>query len=157
MTPRGVSLRTVASVGAATFIVGAVLARMRALSGALVPAPALLGGVLLVLLVVFVLRLAWPVRSYLRGKATRPLDPHRAARAVMFAQAGALTGGAVVGWYLAELVVVLRSLDLPIYQTRAWQLALCVAAAAALAAAGLLAQSWCRVDPPSANHDHSSS
>ncbi len=148
MNASGVTGTRVATVAAVTGLVSAVLWQVRSNQGHLVPTPSLIGGVLLVLLVVFVLALAWPVRRYLRGRATRPLDPVRASRALVFAQAGALTGGAVAGWYAAQFVIVLRALDLHAYQSRAWQLGLCVVAAGLLAAAGLIAQNWCRVSPP---------
>ena len=74
--------------------------------------PSLLSGVLLVVMGGLVLWLARPVRRYLQGRATTSLDPLRAARTVVLAQAAALTGSAAAGWYLGQLVVVLTDLSL---------------------------------------------
>lgn len=124
-------------------------------TGRLIPQPPLLGAVLFVLLIVFVLVIAWPVRAHLRGDATKALDPLRAARAVVFAQSAALTGAALTGWYAAQLALVLSGRDLTIYRESAWRFAVVTLGAMLLAGAGLLAQSWCRLDPPDESPDES--
>lgn len=118
-------------------------------TGSLVPRPPWLAMVLLVAMGGAVLLLAWPIRRYLAGGATRPLDPLRAARVVVLSQAAALTGAAATGWYAGQLAVVLSGLDLVANQDRVLVTVLAVLAAMALAVAGLVAQRWCRVDPPS--------
>lgn len=124
-------------------------------SGRLIPEPPLLAAGLLAMLVVAVLWIAWPVRAVARGTATTHLDPLRAARAVVFAQAGALTGGALAGWYAGQLAVVVTHLELVAYHGRLWRIALLVLGSVLLAAAGLWAQSWCRVDRRGDDRDHS--
>lgn len=145
MSRRGVGVGTVLVVALVVGGVTGLLWQFLGARGQLVPAPPWLGAVLLVLLSLFVLGLTWPVRRYLEGKSQRPLDPIRSARALVFAQAGALTGGACTGWYAAQLLTALRHLDLLVYQDRAWRLGLMVLLSGALAAAGLVGQSWCRV------------
>jgi hypothetical protein len=122
-------------------------------TGRLVPEPPWLAAALVGLLIVVVLWVAWPVRATARGTATRHLDPLRAARAVVFAQAGALTGAALAGWYAGQLAVVAANLDLVAYHGRLWRIALLVVGSGLLAAAGLVAQSWCRVNRPK-DEDH---
>ena len=58
-----------------------------------------------------------------RGPATTSLDPLRAARTVVLAQAAALTGSAAAGWYAGQLVVVSTDLSLVANRSRILPLA----------------------------------
>lgn len=118
-------------------------------SGALVPRPSWLAAVLLVGMALFVVGFAWPVRSYLAGRSTRRLDPLRAARVVVLSQAATLTGAAAAGWYAGQMAIAASDLSLVANQDRLWRLAILVGAGLLLCIAGLVAQHWCRVDPPS--------
>ncbi|WP_162252791.1 DUF3180 domain-containing protein [Knoellia sp. Soil729] len=115
--------------------------------GTLVPRPSWLAAGLLAAMAAFVIGFAWPVRSYLAGSSTRRLDPLRAARVVVLAQAATLTGAAAAGWYAGQLAVVASDLSLVANEDRLWRLAILVGASVVLCIAGLLAQRWCRVDP----------
>lgn len=115
--------------------------------GTLVPRPSWLAAALLAAMAAFVVGFAWPVRAYLAGSSTRRLDPLRAARVVVLAQAATLTGAAATGWYAGQLAVVASDLSLVANQDRLWRLAILVAAAVVLCVAGLVAQHWCRIDP----------
>jgi hypothetical protein len=132
-----------AAAGLVSFGVFVLITR----SGELVPRPPLLAGVLLVVMAGLVLWLARPVRRYLQGRATTPLDPLQAARTVVLAQAAALTGSAATGWYAGQLAVVLSDLSLVANRSRILPLSLLLVAGVVLATAGLVAQRWCRVDP----------
>ena len=57
------------------------------------------------------LRRACRCRRFLRGEATRPLSPLRAMRTLVLAQAAALTGALVAGWYAAQALVLLPDAD----------------------------------------------
>jgi Protein of unknown function (DUF3180) len=104
--------------------------------------------VLLVAMAVLVLAAGLPVRRFLRGEARRPLNPMRAARTLVLAQAAALTGAGVFGWYAAQVAHALGEVELPGYRDLLWRLmALCVGALV-LMGAGMLTQRMCRVDPP---------
>ena len=116
-------------------------------TGSLVPQPPVIAMVLLVVMAAFVAGAAWPVRRYLHGSLQR-LDPIRAARTVVLAQAAALTGAAAAGWYAGQLAVAVGGRGLQANQARLLPLSLAVLAAVLLAAAGLLAQRWCRIEPP---------
>jgi prepilin signal peptidase PulO-like enzyme (type II secretory pathway) len=130
--------------GAGGFVVGVVITR----DGSLLPWPPLIAGLLLVVMGGLVLWLARPVRRYLQGRATVPLDPIQAARTVVLAQAAALTGAAASGWFVGQLAVLVRDLTLVANQERVLPFVLMLAASVALAVAGMVAQHWCRVEPP---------
>lgn len=148
MRRKEIRVKTLLLVAAATGIAGYAVFATITRNGSLVPRPALLSGVLLVVMGGLVLWLARPVHRYLQGRATTTLDPLRAARTVVLAQAAALTGSAAAGWYLGQLAVVLTDLSLDANQGRLLPLGALVVSAVALAAAGLVAQRWCRVEPP---------
>jgi hypothetical protein len=147
--PSGTRVTTVAVVGVVVGVASAALWLAITRTGRLVPAPPWLAALALVALAVLVLWFAWPVRRYLRSGGSRSIDPIRAARAVVLAQAGALTGGAAAGWYAGQVVAIATDLSLMVNQGRLWRVLLMVALAVALAVAGFVAQRWCRVDPPS--------
>lgn len=113
--------------------------------GALVPAPPWVALLILLALAGGVLVVARPVRAYLKGTSRKPLDRLRAARVLVLGQAGALTGAAVGGWYLGQLAVLVRDLDLLANRGPALRTGLGVASALLLVGAGMLAQSWCRL------------
>lgn len=154
MRHREIRVKTLAlvglGVGVASFGLFAVVAR----TGELVPRPPLLAAVLLTVMAGLVLWLARPVRQYLRGEATKTLDPLRAARTVVLAQAAALTGAAAAGWYTGQLAVVLTELSLVANRARILPLALLVLAGVLLAGSGIVAQRWCRIDPREDRDDH---
>jgi uncharacterized membrane protein len=153
MRRKEIRVQTLVLVAAVTGIIGFAIFAVITRSGTLVPKPSLLSGVLLVVMGGLVLWLARPVRRYLQGRATTSLDPLRAARTVVLAQAAALTGSAAAGWYAGQLVVVLTDLSLEANQGRLLPLGALVVAGLALAAAGLVAQRWCRIDRPDEDDD----
>ncbi len=115
--------------------------------GLLGPTP-WISSVLLVVMAVLVVGAGLPVRRFLRGEATKPLSPIRAARTLVLAQAAALTGAGVLGWYAAQLAHALAELSLPGYRDLVWHLLALCASAVVLATAGMATQRMCRVDPP---------
>jgi hypothetical protein len=104
--------------------------------------------VLLGAMAVLVVSAGLPVRRFLRGEARKSLNPMRAARTLVLAQAAALTGAGVLGWYAGQLAHALADLDLPDYHTVLWRLLGACAGALALAVAGMATQRMCRVEPP---------
>ena len=154
MRHKEIRVQVLALVGAGVGIVSFGLFVVVVRTGELVPRPPLLAAVLLTVMAGLVLRLARPVRQYLRGKATGSLDPLRAARTVVLAQAAALTGAAAAGWYAGQLAVVLTELSLVANRARILPLALLVLAGVVLAGAGIVAQRWCRIDPREDRDDH---
>jgi hypothetical protein len=148
MRHREIRVQTLAIVAAAAGLVSFAVFTMLTRDGSLVPRPSMLAGVLLLVMGGLVLWLARPIRRYLQGQATTPLDPLRAARTVVLAQAAALTGSAAVGWYAGQLLVAVGDLSLVANRGRTFSLLLLVLASVAVAAAGLVAQRWCRIEPP---------
>ncbi|GAA2734906.1 hypothetical protein GCM10009867_16020 [Pedococcus aerophilus] len=146
----GLGLRW-AQLAATALVVGAVSWigwRIYLNTGALLGPASWVSSVLLLLMAVLVIGAGLPVRRFLRGEATKPLSPIRAARTLVLAQAAALTGAGVLGWYAAQVAHALAELSLPGYRELLWRLlALCVSAAL-LAVAGMVTQRMCRVDPP---------
>jgi Protein of unknown function (DUF3180) len=144
----GVRVPALLLVGVLTAAGGYLIGLAITRDGSLLPRPPWVAGVLLVVMAGLVLWLARPVRRYLEGRATVPLDPIQAARTVVLAQAAALTGAAAAGWFVGQLGVVLGDLSLIANQERVLPYALLLLASLALAVAGMVAQHWCRVEPP---------
>lgn len=86
-----------------------------------------------------------PVRRFLRGQATRPLNPLRAMRTLVLAQACALTGAVVTGWYTAQVLLLLPDLDVSSRRTLAVMLAALAAGGVLMVIAGLAVQAMCRL------------
>lgn len=92
-----------------------------------------------------------PVKRLVAGRATRAVNPLYAARVLAMAQAAALAGAAIVGWYLAQLVLLLPDADIPSQQLQMLVLGVLGLAAAGLATVGLVVQRWCRLDEDATN------
>ena len=82
----------------------------------------------------------------LRGNKA-DLNPIRAARSLALAQAGALTGAALIGLYAGQALGMAPDWDLQASRRLLWGYAGGLLAALWLLVAGLLAQSWCRIPP----------
>ena len=100
--------------------------------------------VTLVLLAGLVVWAGWAVRQYTKGR--RPsLTGLRAARTLVLAQSAALTGAALGGWYVAHVLLVVGDLDVAALRSKALSAGLAALAAAALAVAGVVVETWCKV------------
>ena len=155
MVNAGLGLRW-AQLVATALVVGAVSWigwRIYLNTGALLGPASWVSSVLLLIMAVLVVGAGLPVRRFLRGEATRPLSPIRAARTLVLAQAAALTGAGVLGWYAAQAAHALAELSLPGYRELLWRLLALCGSAAVLAVAGMLTQRMCRVDPPDRGQD----
>jgi MFS family permease len=87
-----------------------------------------------------------PVKRLVAGRATRPVNPLYAARVLAMAQAAALAGAAIVGWYVAQVLMLVPDADVPSQQLQMLTLGVLALAAAGLAAVGLVVQRWCRLE-----------
>jgi Protein of unknown function (DUF3180) len=78
-----------------------------------------------------------------------------AARVLALAQAAALAGAATLGWYVAQVLLVLPDADVPSQQAQILQLGALGLGAVGLSAVGLLVQRMCRLDdePPGPSDD----
>lgn len=103
--------------------------------------------------VLAVLAGGWQVRRYLAGEGRSRPSPQRARGTLVAAQASALGGGALLGWYLANVLVHLPNADVPSVREALWRAAASAGVALALALVGLLVQLWCRLPPPEDDED----
>jgi hypothetical protein len=143
---RGVSIRLVLLVGLVTTAVGYLVLRIWTAQGGAVP-PAPWGAlIVLVFMACGVFFAGLPVRRFLLGRAKKTLNPVRAMRTVVLAQASALTGALVAGWYLAQALVLLPDLDIASVRSLVWRLAALAAGGVLMVVTGLLVQAMCRVD-----------
>jgi hypothetical protein len=142
---RGVTIRLVLLVG--VVVAGFSYLVLRALTGQDGFQPEASWGRLPVLVVMAcgVFFAGLPVRRFLKGRATKPLNPIRAMRILVLAQACALTGAVVAGWYVAQVLVMVPTLDVSSRRTVALRLAALAAGGVLMVVAGLLTQAMCRV------------
>ncbi len=146
--PRGVTARQVTLVGLALTAGSLFIWLLNRRSGGIVPPTSWLAIALLVLIAGLVVSATWPVRNYLRGNSSRPLDPLRAARALTIAQSASLAGSGAFGWYFGQVLASLADLNLTVVRGRMLGLGVALLASALLTGCGLWAQAMCRVDPP---------
>lgn len=93
-----------------------------------------------------VLWLAWGVRQYVAGK--RPnLDPLKAARTVVLAQASAYTGAMLGGGFVGYAIAMSANWDHEPRREVVIAAGIAALGALLLLGAGWLAERWCRVDP----------
>lgn len=115
--------------------------------GTAVPEPGWLALVVMLALGVLVIVAGWQVKQVRDGKAERHVSPLRAARTLVLGQAAALTGAALVGWYLANVLHLLPDSDVESQRGRIGPFVVHVVVALALAVAGMVVQRWCRLHP----------
>lgn len=142
----GIRLRLVVLVAVVVAGLSWVVLRLAAGAGRDLPGESWLTAVLLGALGLGLVLAGRPVKRLVAGTATRPVHPLYAARVLAMAQAAALGGAAIAGWYAAQLALVLPDSDVSSQRQRLLVLGLLAAVAAALAGVGLLVQRWCRLD-----------
>jgi len=143
---RGVTIRLLLLLGLAVTAFGYLVLRIWTERGGVLP-PASWGAlIVLVFMACGVFFAGLPVRRFLRGQAKKPLNPIRAMRAVVLAQASALTGALVTGWYVAQILVLLPDFDIASRRSLTWRLAALAAGGVLMTVAGLMVQAMCRVD-----------
>lgn len=131
-------------------VVGAVswsgLRLMEASGGVPLPLPwTATAGMVVIALAVLVA--GWPVRRWTRGDRSRRLDALRAARTLVLARASAYSGSALVGFYLAQVLLVVPDLAVEARRERFWTAVVAVAGALAMVVAGLVVERWCALPP----------
>lgn len=100
-----------------------------------------------------VLAAGLPVRRWVRGRRDRALDPLVAARTAVLARAAIYGGAVLIGWYLAQSLVLVPDL-VGARRTRFVVGLVAAATALALALAGYVVQHWCRVPPEDDEDDN---
>lgn len=111
------------------------------------------GLVPLVLVCVLVLSAAWRVRGSVRTVLPAPPSPQLARGTLVAAQACALGGALLLGWYAANVVVHVPDLDVDSVRGAAVRGAVSALAAAAVSVSGFLAQAWCVLPPRDPDDD----
>lgn len=100
--------------------------------------------VVLVVLIGLVGISGWRVRLYLKGR--RPgLSPLVAARTLSFAQAAAVGGVLLGGWYFAQFLVTVADWGFESRRTTAIAALVAAVLALALSATGIIVERWCRL------------
>lgn len=145
MLSDGLRVRHVLTVTASVTLVSAIIWHFYTRTGRLLQGPAWLTAVVVLVIAALVLWFGWQVRSYQRGAVRKEFTVLRAARTLLLAQAAALTGAALVGWFLGHLAIVLPDRDLTPYARQIVPLLVVIAASALLTVAGLITQRWCRL------------
>jgi signal transduction histidine kinase len=143
---RGVTVRLVLLVGLVATALAYLALRFWTAQGEALPPSSWGALIVLVFMACGVFFAGLPVRRFLRGQAKKPLNPIRAMRTVVLAQASALTGALVTGWYLAQILVLLPDFDVPSRRALVWRLAALAAGGVLMVVAGLVVQAMCRVD-----------
>lgn len=150
---RGVTISRVVSVGLAATALSYVAFRIWSVEGGGLPPSSWGALIVLVFLACGVFFAGLPVRRFLRGRAKKPLNPIRAMRTLVLAQAAALTGALVTGWYLAQVLVLLPNFDIASRRSLLWEVAALAAGGVLMVVAGMLVQKMCRVDHDRPGHD----
>ncbi len=82
--------------------------------------PTWIGIVVMIFLGGGLLVAGWQVKQFRDGRGTQSLSPLRAARTLVLGQAGALTGAVLVGWYAANVLILLPDSDIASQRDRIW-------------------------------------
>jgi len=148
MVSRADGIRTRTLVAVAVVVGGASWVALRLLQGGGrdLPSTSWLAVFIFVALALGLLLAGRPVKRLVAGRATRPVNPLYAARVLALAQAAALAGAAIVGWYVAQVLMLVPDADIPSQQLQMLTLGVLALAAAGLAAVGLVVQRWCRLE-----------
>jgi hypothetical protein len=112
-----------------------------------VPDPGWVGAAAMLFLAGGLLVAGRQVRTVRDGLPNPAVTPLRAARTLVLGQAGALTGAVLVGWYAANVLVLVPDADVESQRGRIWPFALHAVIALLLAVAGMVVQNWCRLRP----------
>jgi hypothetical protein len=145
---RPTRVRSLAVVCAVATALGWLLQRMLRNSGRDMPPVPWTAAIGLLLVACLVYSAAVPVRRLTNGSpGAKPVDPLRAARTAVLGKATAYAGALVLGWYLAQLVLLVPDLDISARRSEALRAAVTALAALTVAVAGLVAERMCRVPP----------
>lgn len=146
---KGVRLATVAIAAFGAAVVGYLLQAVLATQSGGLAGPSWLTVGLVIVMSIGIVAAGWPIRRALRGEHRRTVHSGWAVRTLVLAQAGALTGGLVTGWYAATVLVLFRDADSASVRSSMYAAAALCVAGLALAGAGLWTQAQCRIDDPS--------
>jgi len=146
----GVRTGTLLAVAAASGLVCWLLLRLWRSGGRELPELPWLALLPLLLLAGLVLAAGWQVRRYVSSPSRelagpRRVSPQRARGTLVAAQASALGGAVLVGWYLANAGTHLPNADVTSVRELMVRALACAAGALVLAVCGMVAQWMCRI------------
>jgi hypothetical protein len=145
---RPTRVRVLAVVTVVTAVLGLLLQRALRASGRDMPPVPWTAAIGLLLVACLVYSAAVPVRRMTNGAPrARPVAPLRAARTAVLGKAAAYAGSVILGWYLAQVLLLSPDLDIPARRAQALRAAVTTLAALAVCVAGVLAERMCRVPP----------
>ncbi len=148
MTPHtGIRSTTLVLAGLATTVVAWLVLRLVTGAGAEVPLPGWVAVIVMIFLGAGLLVAGWQVRKVRDGRSDGSVSALRAARTLVLAQAAALTGSVLVGWYVANVLTLLPDADVQSQRDRILPFVLHAVVALLLAASGMVVQWWCRLRP----------
>ena len=144
---RRTSIRVLVLTALGVTLVGLLVIRALDSAGHRPPPVAWIEDVALVALAVVIFWLGWTVRAYKRGNKP-DLDALRAARTLVIAKAGALTGAILTGRYLASVLDVVGDLGITSQRDRAIAAGIAALCAILLTVVSLIAERFCEIPPP---------
>jgi hypothetical protein len=148
VTPHtGIRATTLVIAGLVSTGLSWLLLRWVTSGGAEMPPPGWIAIAVMVFLGAGLLVAGWQVRKVRDGRSDGTVSPLRAARTLVLAQAAALTGSVLVGWYVANVLVLLPNADVQSQRDRIMPFVLHALVALLLAASGMVVQWWCRLRP----------
>lgn len=143
----GIRVTNLVLAGLTMVVLAWLVLRWLASGGNGVPDPGWVGAAAMLFLGSGLLVAGLQVRKVRDGTPNPAMTPLRAARTLVLGQAGALTGAVLVGWYLANVLVLLPDADVESQRGRIWPFVLHAVVAMLLSATGMLVQTWCRLRP----------
>ena len=148
MTPHtGIRATSLVIAGLISTGLSSLVLRWVTSSGAEVPSPGWVAIAVMIFLGAGLLVAGWQVRKVRDGRSDGTVSALRAARTLVLAQSAALTGAVLVGWYLANVLVLLPNADVPSQRDRILPFALHAVVALLLGVSGMVVQRWCRLRP----------
>lgn len=157
------SITTILATGATSGVLSWILLTFWRRSGHSIPPTSWMAVTVMLVLAVGLLIAGWPVGQVTRqareaaqrraeGKPVpeeppRRVDPLRAARTFVLAQAATITGSLLTGWYAACVFVLLTGPLVEARLTQLWSTGAATLAALALLAAGVIVEWFCQLPP----------
>jgi uncharacterized membrane protein len=148
VTPHtGIRATTLVIAGLISTGLSSLVLRWVTSGGAEMPSPGWVAIAVMIFLGAGLLVAGWQVRKVRDGRSDGSVSALRAARTLVLGQSAALTGAVLVGWYLANVFVLLPNADVPSQRDRILPFAVHAVVALLLSISGMVVQRWGRLRP----------